>query len=274
MNKLYRYYSIDPDNLSYMSDLISHGLLYFPDPKRFNDPFECRPNWRYPSQVKDQRKLEARLKKIAKKMIGSKREARRVSSSAMRDRTKLESDIRQSATKAFLGTRICCFSEKNENILMWSHYADGHKGICIGFDASVPPICLAMKVSYQDIYPEIDYPSHQDERGFDSVLTKSTLWSYESEYRTILVPRAERQPINNGESCVLPKGAITDIYLGALISDPHADFVRGLIDQSKEKPRLWRARLSETSFSLTFESIPLKETCNHPLELPNAGSIN
>ncbi len=27
-------------------------------------------------------------------------------------------------------------SEKHKNILMWGHYADSHRGICIGFDYS------------------------------------------------------------------------------------------------------------------------------------------
>jgi len=29
---------------------------------------------------------------------------------------------------------VLCFSRRWNNILMWSHYADGHKGICLGFD--------------------------------------------------------------------------------------------------------------------------------------------
>ena len=28
---------------------------------------------------------------------------------------------------------VCCFSEKKDDILMWSHYADGHKGFCLEF---------------------------------------------------------------------------------------------------------------------------------------------
>jgi hypothetical protein len=29
--------------------------------------------------------------------------------------------------------RVCCFSSEKDNMLMWSHYGDSHKGIAIGF---------------------------------------------------------------------------------------------------------------------------------------------
>jgi hypothetical protein len=29
--------------------------------------------------------------------------------------------------------KVCCFSGNDDNILMWSHYADSHKGICLRF---------------------------------------------------------------------------------------------------------------------------------------------
>ena len=28
---------------------------------------------------------------------------------------------------------VSCFSERNDSILMWGHYADKHKGVCIGY---------------------------------------------------------------------------------------------------------------------------------------------
>src|SRR5207253_3097370 len=31
------------------------------------------------------------------------------------------------------GKGICCFSEEYNNPLLWSHYGDQHRGICIGY---------------------------------------------------------------------------------------------------------------------------------------------
>jgi hypothetical protein len=31
---------------------------------------------------------------------------------------------------------VLCFSEEKTDVLQWAHYADRHKGICLGFDVS------------------------------------------------------------------------------------------------------------------------------------------
>ncbi len=42
---------------------------------------------------------------------------------------------------------ILCFSKSWDNPMQWSHYADGYKGLCLGFDI---PDNLLMKVDYVD----------------------------------------------------------------------------------------------------------------------------
>ena len=29
---------------------------------------------------------------------------------------------------------VGCFSERNDSLLMWSHYADEHRGLCFGYN--------------------------------------------------------------------------------------------------------------------------------------------
>lgn len=36
-----------------------------------------------------------------------------------------------------LSMRIACFASQRDNLLMWSHYADGLRGLCIAFDEEV-----------------------------------------------------------------------------------------------------------------------------------------
>ena len=45
--------------------------------------------------------------------------------------------------------RIACFSEKNDDILMWAHYADSNKGICIKFEVEDK---YFVKVKYQFVH--------------------------------------------------------------------------------------------------------------------------
>jgi len=255
VEKLYRYFAFDKANPRYVSDLLASGLLYFSKPSQFNDPFECKPNWRYPSDVRRQRQLKSALKRIVRSRSRDRDEAHQVLSSAMRGPSaELEESVRSAAAKAFQDVRICCFSDSYENLLLWSHYADSHRGYCVGFDASHSPFRAALKVFYQDDYPNIDFPV-KAENGFDSVLTKYKLWEYESEYRAIFVPGAEAQPTNHDEFCILQIDAITDVYLGALIEPANEQLVLKSIAAGEYLPNVWKAKLSESSFALDFKLV-------------------
>lgn len=80
--------------------------------------------------------------------------------------------------------RVRCFHGEGEadvkqNMLMWSHYANSHKGICIEYEhtpsTNTVKNCGLHKVEYKD---EIDIESVHD-----YFKIKSTQWSYENEYR-------------------------------------------------------------------------------------------
>ncbi len=45
-------------------------------------------------------------------------------------------NVQQSIQKSILSTGALCFSRSWRNPLLWSHYADKHRGICLGFDVS------------------------------------------------------------------------------------------------------------------------------------------
>ena len=61
------------------------------------------------------------------------------------------------------------------NPLMWSHYADSHKGFCIVFD---PLIAGLFPVKYVKIRPD-KFDSHK------TLTSKGEVWEYENEYRFI-----------------------------------------------------------------------------------------
>lgn len=78
-----------------------------------------------------------------------------------------------------------CFSRSWNNILMWSHYGERHKGICLGFDV---PDENAQEVKYvQDVLVvgNLDDVSVEERRKILHRLywTKYGGWSYEEEVR-------------------------------------------------------------------------------------------
>src|SRR5579859_4649417 len=90
--------------------------------------------------------------------------------------------------------RVCCFSEKHDNLLLWAHYAENHMGFCIEYDIpdeSCEKECFAVK--YTNELPVVErverYPEGAPNAGklkikkddFDVFLTKSRDWEYERE---------------------------------------------------------------------------------------------
>lgn len=129
----------------------------------------------------------------------------------------LHGDIREA-----IYLKVCCFSGTDENILMWSHYANYHKGICLRFksiknwhnkekdeyylefdylnpddaqslarfnpDNNLFYEVLFIEVKYTDDIPESLNMFDEDKNirlgGF--LLNKFSVWNYENEYRMIL----------------------------------------------------------------------------------------
>lgn len=78
-------------------------------------------------------------------------------------------------------------SQDPTNILMWSHYANFHKGMCLGFYNKT----VTYAVKYSDEYPEIDFrlpdPNIRGLQMFKVINSKSKIWEYEKERRMVFI---------------------------------------------------------------------------------------
>ena len=71
------------------------------------------------------------------------------------------------------------FSANNTNPVQWSHYAESHKGICLGFDVITSAL---KKVRY--FSNRIKFPLRPKEKDImKAFITKYKHWQYEEEYR-------------------------------------------------------------------------------------------
>ncbi|MBE0533371.1 MAG: DUF2971 domain-containing protein [Rhodospirillales bacterium] len=110
-----------------------------------------------------------------------------------------DKDIREAFHKMKLALSeyhgLLCFSRRWRNPLLWSHYADRHRGLCLGFDI---PDELAMGVNYtvnrlvpNDLFSPDKTASA---RAMAKVLaTKFSHWRYEDEVR-LFVSLEDRNP--------------------------------------------------------------------------------
>ena len=113
---------------------------------------------------------------------------------------------------------IGCLCTSNKNRLMWSHYADSHKGFCVEYDFSLAPDdSLPLPVVYSKKRPLTPWDAAINEseetlkaadRAFVmTLLTKDEAWAYEHEWRLIV-------PLSGSQDFDMPP--ISCIYLGAL----------------------------------------------------------
>jgi hypothetical protein len=108
--------------------------------------------------------------------------------------------------------RLYCLTPFPDSILMWSHYADNHRGICLEFGKDNPLIEMARPVRYRDTYPEWTLLRPGD-GPLELVLTKSKDWAYEREFR-IMGSVLDGPTRIDGNYVALPDGAVTAIVLG------------------------------------------------------------
>ena len=93
-------------------------------------------------------------------------------------------------------TGLLCFSSNWHNPVQWSHYADRHRGLCLGFDISD---AVAKPVSYRktpllfDLARFKEDPHYAQQFADRMVSSKFSDWSYEEEVRLYvrLEPKAE-----------------------------------------------------------------------------------
>ena len=124
---------------------------------------------------------------------------------------------------------IACLSETYDNVLMWSHYAGNHSGICVGYSGTELKGGLSdhvslVRLAYLD-EPPLIFPSHArnaDNAAVRILSQKKYDWAYEREWRILGTVGA----VSLGNS-----KAIKAIRLGSRIDPDHRrmilDAIRG-----------------------------------------------
>lgn len=193
------------------------------------------------------------------------------------------SEIKQIRDKFLVG----CFTTNYDSILMWSHYADNHRGVCIEFD--IPD-------NEQELYSKVIYsetrPSNNLVQGIEKICghllgkgeidmadklfiklmtepyyTKSKNWSYENEYR-LLFP--EKDIVNNDrfykdkfsdnvERIAYKMPTVKKVYLGAKLQSGCPEQYKQLLGLIKQKDiELIALSISEEKYKL---NIPIQTGC-------------
>jgi len=111
---------------------------------------------------------------------------------------------------------LCSFSEENKNNLMWSHYADNHKGICVEYTLELFEYLKKLKnhlvdskIKYSHEPPTIKGIETLESKIQKIIFNKQSEWKYEKEYRAVFINEKETEyvPIN--------KKFIKSVFIGS-----------------------------------------------------------
>jgi hypothetical protein len=124
---------------------------------------------------------------------------------------------------------VISLSKRWNSILMWSHYAENHKGFCIGFyeeklrNSELFGRGGIVAYNRKDKMPFID-PMEDDpiKHSFIETHTKAFDWKYEKEYR-VEKTFYEGIPSENERIVKLPDDFIAEVILGLKVSTKHKE---------------------------------------------------
>ena len=133
----------------------------------------------------------------------------------------------QTFDKIINATGVCCFTKEENNLLMWSHYTESHKGVCLKFDIlkDTDFFVYPLPVNYRDDYPDYNHLGNRQTLVNDIVLSKSNDWSYEQEIRVLkihengLIPFKKNALIEIIFGCKTPKREIDKIISLSVTKD-------------------------------------------------------
>ena len=260
---LYKYRAFNEHSLK----LLSGNEVFFSAPNRLNDPRDCKipilyEKWTlqqiYKMNLENLKYVEPRLnseeckrkaRELAKTVYANRNDPKR--------REAFLNDLYEDINK--IGG-ILSFSAVNDDTLMWAHYADGHRGFCVGFDTQkLRSFCKKVedkgiliwfdKINYHEKLPQIDpYKMTDQELVITMTYSKSARWSYEEEYRLMCADRPDYL-------IKIDPNIISHVLLGSSCSEDNRLAVIDILKSRVDNIPLSIAVQKENEGGITFKQI-------------------
>lgn len=221
---LYKYYS----NLEYAKDVIENSRIHFESPKTYNDIYDST-TYITDNQILNRYHSTEEIIEILDLFLEDKRKCQIFNDEFVvkyedKDQIVLReifedfctsfADVKMNELLVIFRTiyllnsvyssddlKISCFSENKDSLLMWSYYANSHKGVCLEFD-------LVNDKELAENCHKVQYSKHFN-AGDKSYIyfTKSEEWQHEKEWRIVTF-----------ESEYINTDSLSAIYLGCKMS--------------------------------------------------------
>ncbi len=241
---------------AYQKRILTHNEAYFAFSKEFNDPYDTYLPYTYNDEELSEENLFKKVYDIHKEIFRQNR----MTENELIGQCYKQIEDRQGTlkwlkevyenSKNSLDYGILSLTTKRDNLLMWSHYANSHKGFCVGFDTTILESASSgylKKIIYADEFYQIGL--FDELKEFDKLfLIKSGHWQYEDEYR--IVRRGVPNKVFN-----FPNEAISEIIIGLQMPDNIIQEVLEIAFKKFTKANVYFCKLNPNHFKIDLHML-------------------
>jgi hypothetical protein len=266
MEIIYKF--LPAERLSYLND----EFLRVTQPGDLNDPFECLPipptteeivsiiNKVIDQKIIDLKGTKKQKEAHRKTLVASFQ--REIDDVRKNKEVNFKTKFITTSTKAVNDSMgLISFSRRWNSSLMWAHYANSHKGFCIGFNSTAEFFSKHRNLDESPIiFHSVEYSNNRikvpllkgEQVDPRVMLTKSKDWEYEDEERLLVSLHLTDKVIPSFPFDIfllkVPHLLIKEIILGRNINEEHAEKLISF--GRKHSIDIYRATISEERFDM------------------------
>jgi len=242
-----------------LKDVLVNRRVRASNPLYFNDPWDCKPRI-HPDLLKDpelrQTMAESFVLNQKDGPKGDPTDRRLINDPAFLTRN---IDGFNDFMVDFIRTRwgIICLTIFPCSTLMWSHYSDNHKGVCLQFRVHGTVFQAAAKVLYRGEYPKMvlggNLVNHM-------LIVKAKEWEKEAEYRLICslseeLTQVKESPLIMKDGFLPIDDALHAVIMGCEIGKDEEAAIKDLLKTHAPHVRLKRAVRVPHNYLLKLEDV-------------------
>lgn len=235
---LYKYMSMDIAKL-----ILQTGNVKFSNPADFNDPFDCNITIDTNNSEEEVAKY---IDDVTKNKSFTDEQLKQIREN-LTDSNKRFIITKNSIREAKKELGVTCFSKKHDNLLMWAHYANKHRGVVFKFDVLQDAnfFMTPFHVDYSAKHPVYNYIKDRERIAKLLLETKSFVWQYEDEVR-VMKRDAGLYPIR--------KTALVGIIFGCQVSEEEKTEISKIANEDDWKGiEYLSSKIKQWEFGLNFD---------------------
>lgn len=154
--------------------------------------------------------------------------------------------------------RICCFTKSYRNFLLWSYYANGHKGVCFEYEVDQNALntekTFISPVNYSSSLHNFIPFLTAESQALQIIMTKLAFWKHENEMRLISRRHNDLDAVNDN---MINVGKLTKIIFGMKFDKydgKNKEFVNGIM-RREECTKLYKANINDARAMIGIEEV-------------------